>query len=168
MIYDLRGTKGEDGMKRFVNYFEEYMIAAFIIAMAVLQTMNAVFRVFGIGIDGFLEELGKYAYVYVCFLSMAFCAKKGSNVAVRMISDKYKGGIQKILVPVRYVIDIVIAAIFLWGSIQYETAAATAGEIGKMTGIPLVVIYAAPIIGYLLCLIRNIQGVTAELKQSKA
>ena len=45
---------------------------------------------------------------------------------------------------------------------------AAAGEGGKLTGIPLTIVYASSVVGYALCTIRNLQKVTLDFKTKKS
>jgi TRAP-type C4-dicarboxylate transport system permease small subunit len=152
-------------MSKKLDQFEEYAIAVCIVLVAILQTFNAICKILNLGIAGIPEEIGKFLYVYICFFSMAFCAKKGCNVAVQMISDKYGANAQKPLAVIRYIADIIIAIILFYGAIGYETSVIAEGTVGKVSGIPMSIVGLAAIVGCALCLIRNLQGLMNTSKE---
>ena len=63
-------------MKKWMDCFEEYVIAVFICAMVLFETANAVLHVTGSEAVGLPQEFAVYFYVWIAFLSMSFCAKK--------------------------------------------------------------------------------------------
>ncbi len=154
-------------MKKTLDQLEEHLIAILICGMVIFETINAILHAMGSAQTGLPEEIAIYCYIWIAFLSASFCAKKGCDVAVTMLSDRYSQGIQRIVRMVCVVINLVVSICLLIGSILFVSQTAAAGSAGKLSGIPLVIVYTASIVGYLLCTFRNIQKVVETFKSEK-
>ncbi|WP_270476936.1 TRAP transporter small permease [Faecalibacterium prausnitzii] len=154
-------------MKKVLDQLEEHLIAVLICAMVVFETVNAVFHAAGAAQTGLPEELAIYCYIWIAFLSAAFCAKKGCDVAVNMLSDRYSANVRHLVKIVCAVINLAMSVCLLMGAFQFVTATAAAGNVGKLSGIPMVIVYAASVIGYLLCVFRNAQSLISTIRQPK-
>lgn len=155
-------------MKKFVDNFEEYVIAILICGMIVFEAVNAVLGAFGVGIHGIPEEFAIYCYVWVVFLSAAFCAKKGCDIAVTMLSDKYGPTAQRPLKLVNGVINTLLSACLLIGAVGLVARTAEGGVVGKLSGFPMVPVYVSSILGYALCVVRNVQRLITMAKAPAA
>lgn len=155
-------------MKKFIENLEEYVIAVLICGMVIFEAINALLHVAGAASVGLPQELAIYCYVWIAFLSGAFCAKKGCDVAVTMLSAKYGEGIQHGLKIAAGIINVALSACLLIGAFGFVSATAAAGEAGKLTNIPLVAVYAASVVGYALGLVRNVQVLMGALKPTTA
>lgn len=154
-------------MKKVLDQLEEHLIAVLICAMVVFETVNAVLHAAGAAQTGLPEELAIYCYIWIAFLSAAFCAKKGCDVAVNMLSDRYSANVRHLVKIVCAVINLAMSVCLLVGAFQFVTATAAAGNVGKLSGIPMVIVYAASVIGYLLCVFRNAQSLISTIRQPK-
>lgn len=154
-------------MKKIVDSFEEYLIAFLICGMILFEAANALCNVLGLSFAGLPEELAIYCYIWIAFLSASFCAKKGCDVAVTMLSDKYGAGLRKGLRLVNSMINLFLSGCMLVGAVGFVSQTAAAGDVGKLSGIPLVVVYGASVVGYLLCTLRNAGNVVLSINAMK-
>ena len=155
-------------MKKYIDNLEEYIIAVLICGMVVLEAANALLHVAGAASVGLPQELAIYCYVWIAFLSGAFCAKKGCDVAVTMLSAKYGAGARRVLCIVNGAINVFLSLLLLVGAVVFVSRSAAAGEAGKLSQIPLVIVYAASVVGYALCLCRNVQSLLGAVKAPAA
>lgn len=155
-------------MKKYIDNFEEYAIAVLICGMVILEAVNALLHLVGAASVGLPQELAIYCYVWIAFLSGAFCAKKGCDVAVTMLSAKYGAGVQRALRIVNGAINVFLSLLLLVGAFSFVSATAAAGEAGKLSQIPLVIVYTASVVGYALCLVRNVQVLMGAVKAPAA
>ena len=151
-------------MKKFIDNLEEYVIAVLICGMVILEAINALLHLVGAASVGLPQELAIYCYVWIAFLSGAFCAKKGCDVAVTMLSAKYGAGARRVLCIVNGAINVFLSLLLLVGAFGFVGATAAAGDAGKLSQVPLVIVYAASVVGYALCLARNVQMLTGAVK----
>ena len=145
--------------KKIDNHFEEYTLAVLIILMTIGEVVNAIFSISNSSLAGLPEEISIFFYVWICFLSVSYCAKHGCDVVVNMLSSKYNKTIQKLLILFQYIVGMIISMAFLYGSIIFVKETYLSGLAGEISKIPLYIVYMAPVIGYFCCVIRNIQAI---------
>lgn len=154
--------------KKFVDNFEEYVIAVLICGMILFEAVNALLGAVGAAAHGLPQELAIYCYVWIAFLASSFCAKKGCDVTVGMLADKYSAGVKRVLNIVCIVLNLFVYACLFIGALGFVAATAAEGSAGKLTGLPLVVVYVSSILGFGLCLVRNVQKLIPALKAPEA
>lgn len=155
-------------MKKFIDNLEEYIIAVLICGMIAFEAFNALLGAFGAGIHGIPEEFAIYCYVWIAFLSAAFCAKRGCDVAVTMLSEKYGPAAQRPLALVNGAINTLLSVCLLIGAFGLVARTAADGTAGKLSGFPLTPVYISSIAGYALCLVRNVQRLITTAKAPAA
>ncbi len=151
---------------KFFLKLEENVIAAGIIIMVIMETVNVIARLIIPSSAGIAEEIAVFAYTFVCFLCASYCTKKGENIVVDVLTMKYNKKIQDKLKVIEYIVDTVISLLFLYGAVLVVKNVYISGEAG-ITGIPLWIIYTAPIFGFGLNTIRNIQHLVVESRKNK-
>ena len=155
------------GENKFFSKLEENVIAVGIIIMVIMETLNVVCRIISPSLTGVPEEIAVFAYIFVCFLCASYCTKKGENIIVDVLTMRYNKKIQDYLKIIQYIVDSVVSILFLYGSVLVVIASKAGGEIG-VTGIPLWIIHTAPIFGFGLNLIRNIQNIIIETNKKNS
>jgi TRAP-type C4-dicarboxylate transport system permease small subunit len=152
-------------MKKLMDCFEEYAIAVLICAMVLLEAANAMLHVLGSDALGLPQELAIYCYVWIAFLSASFCAKKGCDIAVTMISDRYGKAAQRPLHIVCNVINLALSICLLIGAVGFVANTAAAGTLAQLSQIPMVVVYVSAVVGYALCTLRNVQALVRSIQK---
>lgn len=152
--------------KSFFNKLEENVIAVGIIIMVVMETLNVVCRMINPSLNGVPEEIAVFAYTFVCFLCASYCTKKGENIIVDALTKKYNKKLQGYLQIIQYSIDTLISVLFLYGSVLVVITTKASGNVG-VTGIPLWIIYTAPILGFSLNVVRNLQNIVKETRNKQ-
>lgn len=152
--------------KVFFETIEENIIAVGIIIMVVMETANALCKlVFPAG-SGYPEELACYAYVWVAFLCASFCTKRSANIIVDALANLYPEPVKKGLNYLQYILDIGMSALFIYGGILYVGTTIANKTVGK-TGFPCWIVYLAPIIGFGLNIVRDVQKIL-EVKAAQS
>lgn len=153
-------------MKKWIDNFEEYVIAILICGMIVFESINAFMGAFGAAAHGLPQEFALYCYVWLVFLATSFCAKRGCDVAVTMLSDKYGSKVRNTLVYINGALNIFLNVCLFIGAIGLVARTAAEGTVGKLSGFPMVIVYASSVLGFGLCIIRNIQKLVAQTRTS--
>ena len=96
------------------------------------------------------------AYAWIVFLAIAYSAKKGLFMKLDVISSHYSEKTRNALDLLMNVILFLACLFFFVLGIRQLQEMIAAGEVYKETGIPMGVIYLAPIVGYGLALLRFI------------
>lgn len=152
--------------KGFFDTIEENIIAVGIIIMVAMETANAVCKlIFPAGI-GYPEELACYAYVWVAFLCASFCTKRSANIIVDALSNLYPKSVRQVLDYLQYILDMIMSVLFIYGGFLYVGSTIAQGTVGK-TGFPCWIVYLAPIVGFGLNIVRDVQKIL-EVKAAQA
>ena len=145
---------------------EENVIAAGIILMVLMETVNTIFKFAYPSAAGLPEELANFAYTWVAFLCASFCTKRSANIIVDALTNLYPKALRNVLEYVQYVLDIAMSLMIAFGGFQFVGKTIAEGGTGK-TGFPLWIVYLAPIVGFGVNIIRDIQKIM-EVKASRA
>lgn len=145
---------------------EENVIAVGIILMVLMETVNTIFKFAYPSAAGLPEELANFAYTWVAFLCASFCTKRSANIIVDALTNLYPKALQNVLEYVQYVLDIAMSLMIVYGGFQFVGKTIAEGGTGK-TGFPLWIVYLAPIVGFGVNIIRDIQKIM-EVKASRA
>ncbi len=145
---------------------EENVIAAGIILMVLMETVNTIFKFAYPTAAGLPEELANFAYTWVAFLCASFCTKRGANIIVDALTNLYPKALRNVLEYLQYVLDIAMSLMIVYGGFQFVGKTIAEGGSGK-TGFPLWIVYLAPIVGFGVNIIRDIQKIM-EVKASRA
>ena len=151
---------------RFFEEIEENIIAVGIIIMVIMEAVNAICKlILKVGI-GYPEELACYVYVWVAFLCASFCTKRGANIIVDALAKLYPAPIRKFLDYLQYILDIIMSVLIVYGGFLYVQTTIADGKVG-MTGFPCWIVYLAPIVGFGLNIIRDVQKIL-EVKAARS
>lgn len=149
----------------FVDEAEENVIAVGIILMVIMEAINTVFKFVYPSAAGLPEELANFAYTWVAFLCASFCTKRGANIIVDALTNLYPKALKNVLNYFQYVLDIVMSVMIVYGGFQFAAKTLAEGGTGK-NGFPLWIVYLAPIVGFGINIIRDIQKIL-EVKASE-
>lgn len=142
--------------KGWFDGLEENVIAVGIIVMVLMETMNIICKFLLPAFGGLPEELANYAYVWVAFLCASFCTKRGANIIVDALSNLYPAPVRSFLNRLQYILDAVMSVMMVYGAILYVMHTCAAGSTGR-TGFPLWIVYFAPVAGFGLNIVRDMQ-----------
>lgn len=153
--------------KGFFHEAEEYVIAVGITIMFLMETLNVICKFIVPAWTGIPEELSIFAYIWVCFFCASYCTKKSANIIVDAFTMKYPQRLKDTLDSVQYVVDGVLTILFIYGSVLFVMHTMAEGKTGK-TGIPLWLIYLAPLAGFSFNLVRDVQMFLKTINKQKA
>ncbi len=142
---------------------EENVIAVGIVIMFIMETLNVICKFFIPGLNGVPEEISVFAYIWVCFFCASYCTKRGANIVVDAIVSHYPKKIQNYLFTLQYVVDMILTVLFIIGSVQFDYRTMLEGKTG-VTGIPLWIIYLAPLVGFSFNFVRDVQMFIKTIK----
>lgn len=142
--------------KHVLGHVEEYVIAIGIIIMFLMETVNVLCKFLVPSWTGIPEEISIFAYIWVCFFCASYCTKRCANIIVDALTMKYPKKLQNILNSLQYILDAILTAFLIYGAVIFDLKTKAEGTVG-MTGIPLWIIYLAPLAGFSINLIRDVE-----------
>lgn len=114
------------------------------------------------------NEIAIYAYTWFTFLAFGLSAKKGLFTKIDVLTSNYPAGLQKKLDIAIDVILFLLSVMFLVLGAQSFYLKLISGELNAKVGIPVAIVYLAPVVGFALASIRYIQlALTGSKKEGK-
>lgn len=138
---------------------EEFIMCILLIAMACIMMIQVIARFVFSNSLGWSEELTRYLFVWSTFLSISYCIRKNLTIRIDMIVEALPKAVKKIFYIVVDLIQLVMFAYLVQPSFTYLQRTIENNQVSTAMGIPMQVIYVAPLIGFILAVIRCIQDV---------
>lgn len=138
---------------------EEVLLAALLVVLTSLITLNVILRyALGSGIT-WSEEVCRYTLVFSCFISIPHWVRRGSGIAVDLVVQMAPEKVKKILRICTTTLTLLFFAFLFTASVSlFFSVAATGQRSGAITWLEMKWVYTAPIIGFGLAAIRGIQA----------
>lgn len=102
-------------MKKILDHFEEYILAAGLLIMTAITFANVISRYFLHASWSFTEEITTNLFVLCSLMGSAAAAKRGSHLGLSMLTDFVPKKHQKYVV----LITVICAAVFCYFVIRY-------------------------------------------------
>lgn len=136
---------------------EEYVIVTLFLVAGALMMFGVICKYFIPGIQALVTQLSLYSFVYVVFIGLGIVVRKKLELKLDFLSSKYPQPVQKALSLLCDVLQFAAFAAFFVVGMMELMAVLQSGAASETTGIPLTVLYAGPVIGFGLAVIRYLQ-----------
>lgn len=144
------------------DHIEEYALGILLIFMTIVMSIQVVARyVFDYSLT-WSEEMTRYMFIWSGFLSISFGYKKGIAIRIEQIVSmlpkqikKFVNIIEKLTALGFFVYMVPFAYKFLQASIQ-------SGQLSPAMRLPMYFIQIAPLVGFVLTVIRVGEGLVNE------
>ena len=113
------------------------------------------------------EELTQYLFVWSVFLSISYCVKKRISIKIEQFLIILPPKAQIALRLVRHTLVLVFCVIMIPFCITYVAQAVESHATSAALRLPLYYIQSAPLVGFLLLIVRVIQAWIREAKNLK-
>lgn len=141
-------------MKKLWKNLEENVMLVFILVMTVLTLVGWVMKFIAKDSVAGINMLAQYAYAWVTMLAFGYSAKTHLFMKLDVITAHYPEKVQKTLNLVMDVICFLCCAALLVLGVQALGRVLASGELNDKIAVPLAVVYAAPVAGFGLAVIR--------------
>lgn len=157
---------GLDKIDKIVSLIEEFVVSACMIMMAAALLVTLVFRLLNITIVGG-EEVAEFAIIWMTFLGLALCARRGINISMSFFLDKMPANTKNIMTILICLITGICCLYLAVLGIQLTSAVFTRGQITPALRIPIGYFYMAAPIGFTLSGIYYLANVANGMKTKK-
>lgn len=144
-------------------HFEEYLMAGLMITLTLVMLFQIVMRYIFNSSMSWPEELCRYCFVYITFLTMGYCIQRNSMLRLDIIKEilprRAWGILQAFVksVSLLFFFCMMIASFDLLESVQKTS------RVTPALGIPYVFIYLSTVIGFALGLLRSVQSIIGSV-----
>lgn len=154
-------------MKKIWDNLEEFMIIPLIFAMSLIIFIQVIMRYVFQSSLTWSEELARYLFVWLVYFSVSFTARRQKHIRIDAAINLYP---KKLRPYIEILSEIVVLAFSIFIAVTGVTVfhkIAWSGQMSAAMGLPMQVVYAAPMIGMALTAIRQIQCILQKVKNLK-
>lgn len=136
---------------------EEFLLVLFLAAMAVIMGIQVLARyVLGMSLS-WSEEVARYLFVWSGFLSVSYCTKKCVSIKIEQFVASFPKRWKAALKVLNHTIELVLFLYLLPFAWDYFYSAVISGQKSPALGLPMYLVQAAPMTGFVLCAFRVVQ-----------
>lgn len=136
---------------------EEFLLVLFLAAMAVIMGIQVLVRyVLGMSLS-WSEEVARYLFVWSGFLSISYCTKKCVSIKIEQFVASFPKRWKAALKVINHTIELVLFLYLLPFAWNYFYSAVISGQKSPALGLPMYLVQAAPMTGFVLCAFRVVQ-----------
>lgn len=136
---------------------EEFLLVLFLAAMAVIMGIQVLARyVLGMSLS-WSEEVARYLFIWSGFLSVSYCTKKCVSIEIEQFVASFPKRWKAALKVLNHTIELVLFLYLLPFAWNYFYSAVISGQKSPALGLPMYLVQAAPMTGFVLCAFRVVQ-----------
>ena len=136
---------------------EEFLLVLFLAAMAVIMGIQVLARyVLGMSLS-WSEEVARYLFIWSGFLSVSYCTKKCVSIKIEQFVASFPKRWKAALKVLNHTIELVLFLYLLPFAWNYFYSAVISGQKSPALGLPMYLVQAAPMTGFVLCAFRVVQ-----------
>lgn len=152
-------------LKKLDKNLEVYLIVPLLIGMSVLIFVQVVMRYVFQNSLVWSEELARYLFVWLVYLSVSYTAKREKHIRIDAAFFLYPKKVRPYVELLSDIIVFLFAIFILFTSVTVVGKIAWSGQISPALHIPMEYVYAAPLVGFALTTLRSVQTIVKRVKQ---
>lgn len=142
---------------------EEIIMVIFLILMTVIMGIQVFSRyVLGTSLS-WSEEITRYLFVWSGFLSVSYCTRKCISIKIEQFVASFSRKTKALIKVVNHTVEFSLFAYLLPYAWRYFQSSMFSGQVSPACGIPMYVVQAAPLVSFVMVLIRIAQRWYIEL-----
>lgn len=110
------------------------------------------------------EELTRYLFIWAGFLSISYCTKRCISIKIEQFVALFPKRGKALFKVINHTVELVLFFYLLPFSWRYLYSAIATGQTSPALGIPMYLVQAAPLAGFLLAAVRILQRWVIEWK----
>ena len=154
-------------MKKVWDNLEEFIIIPLIFAMSIIIFIQVIARYVFQNSLTWSEELARYLFVWLVYFSVSFTARRQKHIRIDAAISLYP---KKLRPYVDILSEIIVLAFSIFIAVTGVTVfhkIAWSGQMSPAIGIPMQIVYAAPMVGMALTAIRQVQCILGKIRNLK-
>lgn len=146
------------------EYLEEVLLVILLAGMAVIMGIQVFCRyVLSMSLS-WSEELTRYLFIWAGFLSISYCTKRCISIKIEQFVALFPKRGKALFKVINHTVELVLFFYLLPFSWRYLYSAIATGQTSPALGIPMYLVQAAPLAGFLLAAVRILQRWVIEWK----
>ena len=151
-------------MKYVWEHLEEFFIIPLMFAMSIIIFIQVIMRYVFQNSLTWSEELARYMFVWLVYFAGSFTARREKHIRIDAAINLYP---KKIRPYIEILSEIIVLAFSIFIAITGVTVfqkITWSGQISPANGLPMQFVYAAPLVGFVLTAIRQIECIIKRIK----
>ena len=136
---------------------EEFLMVVLLFLMAVLMIVQVVCRYCFHQSLTWSEELVRFLFIWAGFISISYCVKKGISIKITQFEALLPEKLADSIDIVRNAILLAFCLYMVPFSLRYLQQCIHNGSTSPAMGIPMTLVQAAPLVGFLMVSVRLFQ-----------
>lgn len=144
---------------------EEMILIILLVAITLIMGVQVFARYVLNNSFTWSEELVRYLFIYMGFISISYCIKKWISIKINQIIDMFP---KKAYTILQLILNIILFLFFMYLSVyaySYLMMSIESHQLSPALEIPMYYIQAAPLIGFSLATIRAFQQIVLDIKR---
>ncbi len=151
-------------MKYVWEHLEEFFIIPLMFAMSIIIFIQVIMRYVFQNSLTWSEELARYMFVWLVYFAVSFTARREKHIRIDAAINLYP---KKIRPYIEILSEIIVLAFSVFIAITGVTVfqkITWSGQISPASGLPMQFVYVAPLVGFVLTAIRQIECIIKRIK----
>ncbi len=154
-------------MKFLNDHLEEFFIIPLMFIMSIVIGFQVIMRYVFQNSLVWSEELARYMFIWLIYFAVSYTARREKHIridaAINLYPKKIRPYIEILseLIVLAFSIFIAVTAVTVFNKITWS------GQLSPAIRIPMQYVYAAPLIGFVLTAIRQMQCIGRQIKAIK-
>lgn len=144
------------------NNLEEKVMMVLLMAMTLIMGLQVFSRYVLNNSLTWTEEMTRFLFVWMTFLSIGYCTSKGISLKIDQFVNVLPAKVRHITRIAVYVVSIAFFIYIIPGAFEYAMTAVSRGQKSSAMGINMVWVQSSTVVGFVLGLIRTVQGMVKE------
>lgn len=146
---------------------EEFLLMLLLVCITLIMGVQIFARYVLNNSFTWSEELVRYLFIYMGFISVSYCIKKWISIKINQVIELFP---KKAYIVLQLILNIILFLFFVYlsyYSLLYLQSSITSGQVSPALQIPMSYIQAAPLLGFGLASIRALQQIILDLQKIK-
>lgn len=107
-----------------------------------------------------IEEAVRMLNLFLVFLGLGLALERGRHVGIRNLRDKLPEGVRRVLLKITDIVGLTFALYIAWLGLGLAQFVLGTGQRSPTLGVPMGLIYLAPVVGFVLLALRYALSLT--------
>ena len=159
-------------MKKVLHWLDEnveqYLCVVLLGVFTTILFIQVVMRYVFNNSLSWSEELARYLFIWLCFIGVSFGAKQMKHLKIDVFINVFPKKFRPYVIVFADVIVLAFSVIIMYAAYVTVVRYMALGTASPANHIPMWIVHSAPIVGYFLTAIRQIQAIIYRVKGLKA
>lgn len=151
-------------MKFVWNHLEEFFIIPLMFIMSIIIFVQVVMRyAFGSSLT-WSEELARYLFIWLVYFAVSYTAHKEKHIRIDAAINLYPKKLRPYIEILSEIIVLCFAVFIAVTGVTVFQKIAWSGQVSPAIGLPMQFVYAAPLVGFVLTAIRQVECIVKRIR----